>query len=250
MKYNSKIHYLKDKYKCCDKKKEKPQCSNGKKYPIKKQRVSNLKIGHREKDIHYIKRIYPYFKSISNTDGTFDIHPDEHARSSFIHKKSMDYIIACRNETNIESKSFENCIESDVIYPFETKVIRTEKLYERFPYNYKINSGGSGSGSGSGSGNGSDGGGGSGNGSDGGDGGIGSGSGGSGSGSGGGIDDDIIDELINELSNVFIQYDERDIVKCYGELAESDILRENNKQVIDAFIDKFIKLFNIGDMNG
>jgi hypothetical protein len=233
MNYNSKIHYLKDKYKCCDKKKEKPQCNNGKKYPMKKQRVSNLKIGHREKDIHYIKRIYPYFKSIINADGTFNIDPIDHARSSFIHKKSMDYIIACRNETNIESKSFENCKEIDIIHPFEPSFIRTEKLYERFPYNYNIVNDDNGVGDDDDNGVGDDD-----------DNGVGD------DDDNGGIDDDIIDELVNELSNVFIQYDEIDKVKCYGELPESVMLKEYNVETINQYIDQINKLFNISDMNG
>ena len=256
MKYDSKAHYLKAKYKCCNKDSNTRKCNTPPpKCTNRKQRVSNLKIGHSERAIYLIKRIYPYFKSISNSDGTFDIHPHDHSRSFAIHKKSMDYIIGCKNETNIESKSYDDCRESRTISPLGNAIIKIEKFYERTPYNEDTGDGGGDGGGGDGGGDGSggdDGGGG-------GDGigdGTGDGSGGGGDGTGDGGDlIELLEELINELNDILGEntLPNEEIVnnvKCYLELPQSEILEELNQQIMQAFIQKLMNLLQINNVNG
>jgi hypothetical protein len=265
MKYNSKEHYLRNKHNCCNKEAKTKTCHSNKKCTIKKQRVSNLKIGHSERAVYLIKRIYPYFKSISDSDGTFNIHPHDSSRSFAIHKKSMDYIIGCKNETNIDSKSFDNCKESNAVSLFGNEFIKIEKLYERIQYNEEIGgdsgdgtgdsgdgTGDSGDGTGEGGYDGTGDGGGDGTGDGGGDW---TGDGGcDGTGDGGGdvidVNDEDIDELINELTNIFDQNELPDDeliknVRCHFELPRSEILEEINQQFLDAFNEKIRNLFPI-----
>lgn len=237
MKYDSKAHYLKAKYICCNKDSNTRKCNTPPppKRTNRKQHVSNLKIGHSERAIYLIKRIYPYFKSISNSDGTFDIHPHDHSRSFAIHKKSMDYIIGCKNETNIESKSFDDCRESSTISPLGNAIIKIEKFYERTLYNEDTGDGGGG---------GNDGGGGDGTGNGGGD----------GTGDGGDLIE-LLEELINELNDILGEntLPNEEIVnnvKCYLELPQSEILEELNQQIMQAFIQKLMNLLQINNVNG
>ena len=66
---------------------------------------------------------------------------------------------------------------------------------------------------------------------------------------------DVPDALINEIKDILGEngLPNKEIVnnvKCYLELPKSEILEEFNQQIMQAFIQKIMNLFQINNVNG
>ena len=134
----------------CDCKDDKSSCIKQPKcYGNKNGNLSPLRMGHSEKQIFLIKRLYPQFRTESTTTGTRHIHYND-SRSYAIQKKALDTIVRSTSNnksTNIDdddallnnNNNNNDCFDGKVIYTVGngTCCARTSLEYQRLSYNNK-----------------------------------------------------------------------------------------------------------------
>ena len=114
-------------------------------YGTKNGNLSPLRMGHSEKQVFLVKRLYPKFRTESTTTGTRHIHYND-SRSYAIQKKALDTIVRSTSNnksTNIDDDALLNnndrCFDGNVEYTVNngTCCARTSLEYQRLSYNNK-----------------------------------------------------------------------------------------------------------------